>query len=120
MRDRHIGDVRVTRIEGRWGRTFRPGFLPEFNADAFQAEQHWLAPSYYQPERPADDLDPFLAAADGKHTILVDACSGNHKPRPGMPRFDMLDTVSRGLRDHAGPRACRREQPDLSQARLAP
>ena len=32
----------------------------------------------------------------GKYTILVDACSGNHKPRPGMPRFDMLNTqVSR-------------------------
>jgi len=28
----------------------------------------------------------------GKHTILVDACSGNHKPRPGMPRFDMLNS----------------------------
>ena len=28
----------------------------------------------------------------GKHTVLVDACSGNHKPRPGMPRFDMLNS----------------------------
>src|SRR6185312_5860831 len=28
----------------------------------------------------------------GKYTVLIDACSGNHKPRPGMPRFDMLNT----------------------------
>jgi hypothetical protein len=43
-------------------------------------------------ERPADRVDPFLAAARRQHTILVDACSGNHKPRPGMPRFDVLNS----------------------------
>jgi hypothetical protein len=50
MQDRHIGDVRVTRIEEQMGPGFpAKDFFPEFDADSFAAEQHWLAPSYYQP-----------------------------------------------------------------------
>src|SRR5205085_6836939 len=37
-----------------------------------------------------------------KYTNLLDACSGNHKPRPGMPRFDMLNTEYRGRLREAG------------------
>ena len=59
----------------------------------FAAEQHWLAPSYYQPEsgRLIASIHSWLVRT-GKYTVLIDACSGNHKPRPGMPRFDMLNT----------------------------
>src|SRR3981189_1939523 len=88
MQDRRIGDVRVTRIEEQMGPGFpAKDFFPEFEADAFGAEQHWLAPSYYQPEsgRLVTSIDSCLLRS-GKHTILIDACSGNHKPRPGMPR----------------------------------
>ena len=94
MQDRHIGDVRVTRIEEQMGPGFpAKDFFPEFDADTFAAEGHWLAPSYYQPEsgRLIASIHSWLLRT-GKHTILVDACSGNHKSRPGMPRFDMLDT----------------------------
>jgi len=94
MPDRRIGDVRVTRIEEQMGPGFpAKDFFPEFEADAFGAEQHWLAPSYYQPEsgRLVTSIHSWLLRT-GKHTILIDACSGNHKPRPGMPRFDMLNT----------------------------
>ena len=94
MQDRHIGDVRVTRIEEQMGPGFpAKDFFPEFDADTFAAEGHWLAPSYYQPEsgRLMTSIHSWLLRT-GKHTILVDACSGNHKPRPGMPRFDMQNT----------------------------
>ena len=94
MQDRHIGDVRVTRIEEQMGPGFpAKDFFPEFDADTFAAEGHWLAPSYYQPEsgRLMTSIHSWLLRTD-KHTILVDACSGNHKPRPGMPRFDMLNS----------------------------
>ena len=94
MQDRHIGDVRVTRIEEQMGPGFpAKDFFPEFDADTFAAEGHWLAPSYYQPEsgRLIASIHSWLLRT-GKHTILVDACSGNHKPRPGMPRFDMLNS----------------------------
>jgi glyoxylase-like metal-dependent hydrolase (beta-lactamase superfamily II) len=94
MQDRLIGDVRVTRIEEQMGPGFpAKDFFPEFDAETFAAETRWLAPSYYQPEsgRLVTSLHSWLVRT-GKHTILVDSCSGNHKPRPGMPRFDMLNT----------------------------
>ena len=83
MQDRHIGDVRVTRIEEQMGPGFpAKDFFPEFDADTFAAEGHWLAPSYYQPEsgRLMTSIHSWLLRT-GKHTILVDACSGNHKPQ---------------------------------------
>ena len=94
MQDRHIGDVRVTRIEEQMGPGFpAKDFFPEFDADVFAAEAKWLAPNYYQPEsgKLVTSLHSWLVRT-GKYTILVDSCSGNHKPRPGMPRFDMLNT----------------------------
>jgi len=41
MQDRHIGDVRVTRIEEQMGPGFpAKDFFPEFDPDTFAAEQH--------------------------------------------------------------------------------
>src|SRR5882757_10368754 len=77
MQDRHIGDVRVTRIEEQMGPGFpAKDFFPEFDADTFAAEGHWLAPSYYQPEsgRLMTSIHSWLLRTD-KYTILVDACS---------------------------------------------
>ena len=94
MQDRNIGDVRVTRIEEQMGPGFpAKDFFPEFEAEAFRAEQHWLAPNYFQAEsgRLMTSIHSWLVRT-GKFTILIDSCSGNHKPRPGMPRFDMLNT----------------------------
>src|ERR1700730_12839184 len=94
MQDRHIGDVRVTRIEEQMGPGFpAKDFFPEFDADTFAGEGHWLAPSYYQPEsgRLMTSIHSWLLRSD-KPTILVDACRRNHKPRSGMPRFDMLNS----------------------------
>eukprot|EP01034_Spumella_vulgaris_P015035 gene15035-19210_t len=74
MQDRHIGDVRVTRIEEQMGPGFpAKDFFPEFDAEAFKGEQHWLAPSYFQPEsgRLMTSIHSWLLRT-GKHTILVD------------------------------------------------
>src|SRR5258708_19814315 len=63
MQDRHIGDVRVTRIEEQMGPGFpAKDFFPEFDADTFAAEGHWLPPSYYQPRTgpPLTPLHPSL------------------------------------------------------------
>ncbi len=93
MQDRHIGDVRVTRIEEQMGPGFpAKDFFPEFEAETFAAEQAWLAPNYYEAAsgKLVTSIHSWLLRT-GKHTILVDSCSGNHKPRPGMPRFDMQD-----------------------------
>jgi glyoxylase-like metal-dependent hydrolase (beta-lactamase superfamily II) len=94
MQERLIGDVRVTRIEEIMGPGFpAKDFFPEFEAETFKRHEHWLAPGYYQPEsgKLIASIHSWLVRTP-HHTILIDACSGNHKPRPAMPRFDMLDT----------------------------
>ena len=78
MQDRHIGDVRVTRIEEQMGPGFpAKDFFPEFEAETFAAEQHWLAPNYYQPEsgRVIASIHSWLVRT-GKYTVLIDSCSG--------------------------------------------
>lgn len=94
MQERMIGDAKVTRIEEIMGPGFPADqFFPEFDAQTFKSHEHWLAPRYYSPElgRLIASIHSWVIRLNGL-TILVDACSGNHKPRPGMPRFDMLNT----------------------------
>ena len=51
MQDRHIGEVRVTRIEEQMGPGFpAKDFFPEFEPETFKSHEHWMAPGYYQPE----------------------------------------------------------------------
>ena len=94
MQDRMIGETRVTRVEEMMGPGFPAAqFFPEFDAETFRSHRHWLAPNYFDP--PSGKLVASIhswVVRTGKHTILIDACGGNHKPRPGMARFDMLDT----------------------------
>jgi glyoxylase-like metal-dependent hydrolase (beta-lactamase superfamily II) len=94
MQERMVGAVRVTRVEEMMGPGFPAAqFFPEFDAETFRAHEHWLAPRYYEPAsgKLVASIHSWLVQTD-KHTILIDTCSGNHKPRPGMPRFDMLDS----------------------------
>ena len=94
MQDRMIGDAHVTRVEEIAGPGFPAAqFFPEFDAGIFKAQEHWLAPSYYSPDtgRLVRSIHSWVIRMNGL-TILVDTCCGNHKPRPGMPGFNMLNT----------------------------
>ena len=92
MQDRHIGDVRVTRIEEQMGPGFpAKDFFPEFERRRLRRGRgHWLAPSYYQPEsgRLMTSIHSWLLRT-GKHTILVDACSGSGSGKcpPRRPKW---------------------------------
>lgn len=93
--DHHlVGDVRITRIQER-DPLPEPmfGFFPELGEDALAANLHWLAPRHYDPAtRCALFHFHTWVVRTGRHTILVDTCNGDHKPRPGLPMSDRLDT----------------------------
>jgi glyoxylase-like metal-dependent hydrolase (beta-lactamase superfamily II) len=94
MNERMIGNVRVTRIEELLGPGFpAPAFFPDYNAEEFERQLGWLAPRYYEKEsgRLVSSIHSWLVRTPHQ-VILIDACSGNDKERPGMPRFDRLDT----------------------------
>jgi len=94
MNERMIGKARVTRVEEMMGPGFPArDFFPDFDERVFKDQEHWLAPRYYEKAsgKLRASIHSWLIRTD-RHAILIDACSGNHKPRPGSPRFDMLDT----------------------------
>lgn len=57
-----------------------------------EANRDWLMPHYIEPE-----TNKIILAIQSyilrtpRHTILVDTCVGNNKPRPGRPMFDQLN-----------------------------
>lgn len=92
--DRMVGDIRITRIEESCG-PLDPAhwFGARLASPEFAAELPWMAPGHYDPasRMMVSSIHTWVLQLAGK-TILIDTCCGNHKPRPGWPLFDMLDT----------------------------
>ena len=69
-------------------------FFREYSKDEFSPHEHWLAPNFYEPSsgKLITSVHSWLVRTN-RHVILIDCCSGNHKPRPGMARYEMLNTA---------------------------
>jgi glyoxylase-like metal-dependent hydrolase (beta-lactamase superfamily II) len=89
----NVGEIEILRVEESLGHGFQPNvLLPDWNAKDIEPHLPWLAPTYYDAE--ADRIVSSIHSWVLKtrhHTILIDTCVGNHKERPGQPRFHMLD-----------------------------
>jgi len=89
-----LGEVRVDRLVEAEGLGFPPGFLlPEASADAIEAQGDWLTPQFYDSAsgRFIQSVHAFVVRTP-HHTILVDTCVGNDKPRPSTRAWNMLQT----------------------------
>jgi glyoxylase-like metal-dependent hydrolase (beta-lactamase superfamily II) len=88
-----IGEHHVVRVEEVLGPGFRPGdLLPDWTAKAVEPHLSWLVPNYLNVA--GDQLISSVHSwviRTKHHTIMVDTCVGNHKPRPNAQRFNMLD-----------------------------
>ena len=65
-------------------------FLPDFTPDALEANRDWLCPA--TPMRRRGKLIfafQSYVVRSPRHTILVDTCVGNDKPRPNRPSWHM-------------------------------
>jgi glyoxylase-like metal-dependent hydrolase (beta-lactamase superfamily II) len=88
-----LGDIEVRRVEEVCGPMMRPeDWFGDFDRAAFEVELSWMAPDYYRPEtnQLVSSVHTWVLRVEGK-VILIDTCSGNHKPRAGWPAFHMLD-----------------------------
>jgi glyoxylase-like metal-dependent hydrolase (beta-lactamase superfamily II) len=89
----NVGEVEILRVEESLGRGFQPNaLLPDWNPADIEPHLSWLAPTYYDPaaDRIVSSIHSWVLKTR-HHTILIDTCVGNHKERPGQPRFHMLD-----------------------------
>jgi glyoxylase-like metal-dependent hydrolase (beta-lactamase superfamily II) len=86
-----IGDALVAPV----GESVQPSFipnmlLPDCTPDALAKHMHWMAPLHFDPAEGKfrTSVRSYLVKTV-RHTILIDACGGNHKNRPYFPRFHL-------------------------------
>ena len=89
MQTYQFGNVSVTRVTEQRGPGFTPQALfPDWDSSALELHHTLIVPGCFDPL-----LNRFIASIHTwvvktpHHTILIDSCAGNHKERPGMPRF---------------------------------
>jgi glyoxylase-like metal-dependent hydrolase (beta-lactamase superfamily II) len=97
-----LGDVTIDRIVELEGPGYDASyFFPDSRPEAWSAEMSWLAPHFYDVKAGAylRSIQCYVVRTP-HHTVLVDACVGNDKPRPSTPlwhemKSDWLDRLAR-------------------------
>ncbi len=90
---RNIGDFQLDRvIESEEPLFEAQSFLPDATADVIEANADWLFPRFLEPvtNKIILTIQSYIIKTP-RHTILVDSCVGNDKPRPQRPMWDMMD-----------------------------
>jgi glyoxylase-like metal-dependent hydrolase (beta-lactamase superfamily II) len=90
-----LGEVTVTRVMEYYGsvRLSPQTFFPESERAAWQRNEHWLVPDFYDPAADVcvSAIQTWVLRSAGA-TILVDTGVGNHKERPNTPVWHRLQT----------------------------
>jgi glyoxylase-like metal-dependent hydrolase (beta-lactamase superfamily II) len=84
-----VGDIEISRIPEFEMPMFDPAFIyPDLGKDRLDAHRPWLEPRFLDPATGKLILAiQAYVVRTRRHTILVDACSGNDKERPSRPLF---------------------------------
>jgi glyoxylase-like metal-dependent hydrolase (beta-lactamase superfamily II) len=84
-----IGEISINRVIEQRGPGFAPDFLfPDWNPAVLEQHRSLMIPQCFD-----EAGGRFIASVHTwvlrtpHHTILIDSCGGNHKNRPGLPRF---------------------------------
>jgi glyoxylase-like metal-dependent hydrolase (beta-lactamase superfamily II) len=94
MRALSFGDIAVSRVVESEGPGFYPRFLmPEADDEVVKSHAGWLQPHFHHAEtgRLIMSVHSYVIKT-AHHTILVDTCIGNDKPRPSTPPWNNLQT----------------------------
>jgi glyoxylase-like metal-dependent hydrolase (beta-lactamase superfamily II) len=88
-----LGDVTIQRIVEEERPLFDPlEFFPTLTKEVLEENLHWLQPKAIDPVtgKMILPIQSYLVRTK-HHTILVDTCVGNHKPRPARAFWNMKD-----------------------------
>ena len=96
-----LGDITIQRIVEQEGPFFDVRtFFPVLTDEQWAENRGWLEPRYVEPGTAKLMLciQSYLVRT-AHHTILIDTCVGNHKPRPARPFWNNLtsDRYEKGL-----------------------
>jgi glyoxylase-like metal-dependent hydrolase (beta-lactamase superfamily II) len=85
-----LGDVTIHRVVEQQGPAFVAlEFFPTLTPDLLAANLEWLQPTYIDETGKLILCIQSYVVRTPHHTILIDACVGNHKPRPNRPAWHM-------------------------------
>ena len=90
-----FGDVTIDCLVELQGLGYEPSFFfPDATIEAFEGELDWLAPHFWDVEAKTyiRCIQSFVVRT-GRHTVLVDSCVGDGKPRPSTPAWDRLNST---------------------------
>lgn len=94
MTEVKIGAARVSRIEESYEPNFEAAkFFADWQPDVADRHRDWMVPDHYDPASGFLKLSvhSWLISIGGR-TVLIDACVGNHKPRPARPKWHLMQT----------------------------
>ncbi|MBV9742055.1 MAG: MBL fold metallo-hydrolase [Hyphomicrobiales bacterium] len=95
-----VGDITIHRIIEQEG-AFLPALdvLPGLTPELLAENRSWLAPKALDPNDTLIFCFQSYVVRTPHHTILVDSCIGNDKPRPTRPQWNMKsdDRFMKGL-----------------------
>ncbi len=90
-----IGDITIHRVVEQEGPLFNPlEFFPTLTPDLLAENHDWMMDGGYLDRQNGQVvlcIQSYLVRTK-HHTILIDSCVGNHKPRPTRPFWHMLNT----------------------------
>jgi hypothetical protein len=88
-----IGQATITRVEETYGPTYPiTDIFPGCTSTVLSEHGHWLAPSHFDAQTGLIKLSVHSWLLQiGRQKILVDACCGNNKVKPGRPFWHMLN-----------------------------
>ncbi len=68
-------------------------FLPDLKPEMLQQQRHWLEPRFLDPATGRSIFSFHLyVLRTAHHTVLIDTCVGNHKPRKSFDHWHMRNT----------------------------
>ena len=90
-----LGDIKIHRVVEQEGPFFDPlEFFPTLTPEVLEENRGWMTEGGYldkQTEQLVLCIQSYLVQTP-HHTILIDSCVGNHKPRPTRPFWNMMNS----------------------------
>lgn len=88
-----LGDITIHPVIEQQGAFFEVmEFFPTLTRERIDENRAWLEPTFLDPAGGLVLCIQSFVIKTPHHNILVDACVGNHKPRPTRPFWNMLNT----------------------------
>jgi glyoxylase-like metal-dependent hydrolase (beta-lactamase superfamily II) len=88
-----IGSVTIHRIVEQEGPFFDVmQFFPTLTRELFEQNRAWLQPRFIDAENRLMLCIQSYIVQTPRHTIMIDSCVGNHKPRPTRSFWNMMNS----------------------------